>query len=462
MNNLLDILNKSVNYLEKKNIKNARLTAESIIAEIMKMERIMLYAEFERVLSENELKKIREKLNEIVNKSKEKKKSDNNDFENTVKSEKQLKLLLDKSVQYLEKNDIQEGKLIAEIVFSHVLNIDRMMLFTKYRDDVEDEEIEKIRYFIQKIGREKFPVQYLLNEQEFYGRKFYVDKGVLIPRQDTEILVEKMIDTLKDKVLKNEIHPKILDIGVGSGIIGITAALEIESSYVLGVDISDKALETAQKNKEILKVSNIKFLKSDLFENVEFREFDMIVSNPPYISLNEVGIMSDDTLLHEPSEALFAENDGLYFYYEICQKASDYLADFGYLLFEIGYKQGKNVAKIMASSGFKNIEVVKDLAGLDRVVIGQKIINKIEIELDRKREIRWGPRTIDIDILIFSNKKVDETDLIIPHKEMLNRLFVLVPLIEIYDGDYFGKEVIAKRIDELLKIGDQKIQKVEG
>ena len=378
MNNLLDILNKSVNYLEKKNIKNARLTAESIIAEIMKMERIMLYAEFERVLSENELKKIREKLNEIVNKSKEKKKSDNNDFENTVKSEKQLKLLLDKSVQYLEKNDIQEGKLIAEIVFSHVLNIDRMMLFTKYKDDVEDEEIEKIRYFIQKIGREKFPVQYLLNEQEFYGRKFYVDKGVLIPRQDTEILVEKMIDTLKDKVLKNEIHPKILDIGVGSGIIGITAALEIESSYVLGVDISDKALETAKKNKEILKVSNIKFLKSDLFENVEFREFDMIVSNPPYISLNEVGIMSDDTLLHEPSEALFAENDGLYFYYEICQKASDYLADFGYLLFEISYKQGKNVAKIMASSGFKNIEVVKDLAGLDRVVIGQKIINKIE------------------------------------------------------------------------------------
>ena len=386
MNNLLDILNKSVNYLEKKNIKNARLTAESIIAEIMKMERIMLYAEFERVLSENELKKIREKLNEIVNKSKEKKKSDNNDFENTVKSEKQLKLLLDKSVKYLEKNDIQEGKLIAEIVFSHVLNIDRMMLFTKYRDDVEDEEIEKIRYFIQKIGREKFPVQYLLNEQEFYGRKFYVDKGVLIPRQDTEILVEKMIDILKNNILKNQdfenknskIHPKILDIGAGSGIIGITAALEIESSYVLGVDISDKALETAQKNKEILKVSNIKFLKSDLFENVEFREFDMIVSNPPYISLNEVGIMSDDTLLHEPSEALFAENDGLYFYYEICQKASDYLADFGYLLFEIGYKQGKNVAKIMASSGFKNIEVVKDLAGLDRVVIGQKIINKIE------------------------------------------------------------------------------------
>ena len=389
MNNLLDILNKSVNYLEKKNIKNARLTAESVIAEVMKMERIMLYAEFERILLENELKKIREKLNEVINESKEKNISGDNDFENIVKSEKQLKLLLDKSIQYLKKNDIEEGKLIAEIVFSHVLNIDRMMLFTKYRDDIEDEKIEKIRYFIQKIGREKFPVQYLLNEQEFYGRKFYVDKGVLIPRQDTEILVEKMIDILKHNILKTQdfmnkdninskVHPKILDIGVGSGIIGITAALEIEGSYVLGVDISEKALETAQKNKEILKVSNIKFLKSDLFENVEFREFDMIVSNPPYISLSEVGIMSDDALLHEPSEALFAENDGLYFYYEICQKASDYLANFGYLLFEIGYKQAKNIVEIMTNSGFKNVEVIKDLAGLDRVVIGQKIINKIE------------------------------------------------------------------------------------
>ena len=378
MNNLLDILNKSVNYLEKKNIKNARLTAESIISEVMEMERIMIYAEFERILSEDELKKIREKLNDVI--SNDKKIFDNNDFENMEKSEKQLKLLLDKSILYLEKNSIDESKLIAEIIFSHVLNVDRMMLFTKYRDEIEDEKIEKIRYFIQKIGREKFPVQYLLNEQEFYGRKFYVDKGVLIPRQDTEILVEKMIQILKNNIQKNKnleknlkIHPKILDIGVGSGIIGITAALEIKDSYVLGVDISEKALETAEKNKELLKVSNIKFLKSNLFENVEFKQFDMIVSNPPYISLNEAGIMSDDTLLHEPSEALFAENDGLYFYYEICQKALDYLADFGYLLFEIGYKQGKNVAEIMTRSGFKNVEVIKDLAGLDRVVVGQKL-----------------------------------------------------------------------------------------
>ena len=379
MNNLLDILNKSVSYLEKKNIKNARLVAEGIISEVMGMERIMLYDEFEHLMSEAELTKIRKKLNETVNKISEK-----DIFENMEKSKKQLKFLLDKSISYLEKNNISESKLIAEIVFSHVLEIDRMMLFTKYRNEIEDEKIEKIRYFIKKIGQEKFPVQYLLNEQEFFGRKFYVDKGVLIPRQDTEILVEKAIEILKNDTLKKNIseknsknRKKILDIGAGSGIIGISVALEIKDSYVLGIDISEKALETSEKNKEILNVKNIKFLKSNLFENIEFKEFDMIISNPPYISFNEVGIMSDDTLLHEPSDALFAENDGLYFYYEICQNALDYLADSGYLLFEIGYKQGNNVAEIMTSSGFKNVEVIKDLTGLDRVVVGQKIKNKI-------------------------------------------------------------------------------------
>ena len=379
MNNLLDILNKSVSYLEKKNIKNARLVAEGIISEVMGMERIMLYAEFEHLMSEAELTKIRKKLNETVNKISEK-----DIFENMEKSKKQLKFLLDKSISYLEKNNISESKLIAEIVFSHVLEIDRMMLFIKYRNEIADEKIEKIRYFIKKIGQEKFPVQYLLNEQEFFGRKFYVDKGVLIPRQDTEILVEKAIEILKNDTLKKNIseknsknRKKILDIGAGSGIIGISVALEIKDSYVLGIDISEKALETSEKNKEILNVKNIKFLKSNLFENIEFKEFDMIISNPPYISFNEVGIMSDDTLLHEPSDALFAENDGLYFYYEICQNALDYLADSGYLLFEIGYKQGNNVAEIMTSSGFKNVEVIKDLTGLDRVVVGQKIKNKI-------------------------------------------------------------------------------------
>lgn len=266
---------------------------------------------------------------------------------------------------------MNEAKLKAEIIFSSILEIERMMLFTKYNEKISEEKKDKLRKFISKVGKENFPIQYLLNEQEFYGRKFYVDKGVLIPRQDTEVLVQKAIEILKKNGKENKNSKKILDIGCGSGIIGITIALEIENSYVLGVDISEKALETSEKNKKMLNSKNIKFIKSDLFENVEFNSFDMIVSNPPYISLGEMGIMSDDTL-HEPSEALFAENDGLYFYLEISSRAKDYLAENGFLLFEIGFRQGYKVKEIMEKFGFRNIEIIEDLNGNNRVIIGQK------------------------------------------------------------------------------------------
>ena len=281
-------------------------------------------------------------------------------------------MLLDKSVSFLEKNKIPEARLKAEIIFSNVLGIERMMLFTKYRDEIDEEKKNKIREYIHKIGKEKFPIQYLLNEQEFYGRSFYVDKGVLIPRLDTEVLVEKALNILNKESIE---EPKVLDIGVGSGVIGITIALEVPTSKVMGVDISEKALEISSKNKKILKAGNIKFIKSDLFENIEYKKFNMIVSNPPYISSDETDVMSEDALLHEPSEALFAGSEGLYFYNSISKKAMEYLDENGYLLFEIGYKQGEIVAKMMETYGFKNVEIIKDLAGNDRVVVGQKLNN---------------------------------------------------------------------------------------
>ena len=380
MNNLLDILNKSVNYLEKKEIKDARLIVETILAEIFEVQRIMLYANFERILTEKELEQIRKKLNDFVEMSKKystdnvKKKEmeilaniDNNEKES--ESIKTVKVLLEKSIDYLEKNNVEENKLIAEIIISNILNVDRMMLFTKYREIVSDNDIEKIREYLKKIAKDKLPLQYLLNEQEFYGRKFYVNKGVLIPRQDTEILVEKAINIVKDKKIET---PKILDIGSGSGVIGITMALEIENSKVLGIDVSDVAIEISNKNREILKVKNIKIVKSNLFENVSFKEFDMIISNPPYISRDEIDVMSENTLTWEPEEALFAENEGLYFYNEICDKGYEYLQKEGYLLFEIGYKQGEKVKTIMEKKGYKEIEIIKDLQGLDRVVVGRK------------------------------------------------------------------------------------------
>ncbi len=374
MNNLLDILNKTVNYLEKKNIRNARIMGERIFSETLNMERIMLYANFERVMTPEEMEIIRNKLNSVI--------QDNGvqDYDASQPSgeiesimdgsrNSTLKTLIDKSIVYLERNNVPEAKLITEIIFSHVLDIDRMLLFTKYKAEIENEKIDKIRNYIQKIGKEKIPLQYLLNEQEFYGRNFYVSKGVLIPRQDTEVLVEEAVKILKREKIES---PKILDMGTGSGIIGITVALEIPDSKVMGTDISEKALEISEKNREILNVENIKFFKSDLFEQIEYKKFNMIISNPPYISDNEIGVMSEDTLLHEPREALFADNNGLFFYYEISRKGMDYLQDNGYLLFEIGYRQGKAVKEIMEKAGFTNVNIVKDMQNTDRVIIGQK------------------------------------------------------------------------------------------
>lgn len=361
MNNLLEILNKSVNYLQKKNIKNARVTAETVLAKILNVERIMLYANFEKVLDESQLEEIRKELNIIVSG-----KNIDLSFENDS-NKKNVKALIDKSEMYLKKNNIVEAKLITEIIFSHILKVDRMMLFTKYREIIEEEKIEKIRKYIQKVGKEKFPVQYLLNEQEFYGRSFYVNKGVLIPRQDTEIVVETALNIL------NKIeNAKVLDIGSGSGVIGITIALENVDTKVLGIDISDIAIEISKKNKELLSAKNIKFLKSDLFEKVEYKEFDMIVSNPPYIAKNELDLMSDDTILHEPDEALYAQNEGLYFYEEISKNAINYLSNGGYLVFEIGYRQGEIIKEMLQFFGYKNVEIIKDMQQNDRVVVGQK------------------------------------------------------------------------------------------
>ena len=383
MNNLLDILNKSINYLEKRNIKNSRIMAETVFSQVLEMDRIMLYANFEKILSDDNIEKIKEKLNEITGNNKEIAESQmfddnifgkNNKAENNNKIEN-LKVLIDKSVSYLEKNNINEAKLITEIVFSHILNIDRMLLFTKYREIPDEEKVNKIRDYIRKIGKEKFPVQYLLNEQEFYGRKFYVNKGVLIPRQDTEVLVEEALKILRKE--KKE-SPKILDIGTGSGVIGITLALEIPDSKIMGTDISDKALEISEKNREILNAENIRFFKSDLFENIEYKKFDMIISNPPYISNDETAVMSEDTLLHEPDEALFAEDEGLYFYNEISGKGMEYLQNEGFLLFETGYRQAETVKKIMKITGYKNINIIKDIQNIERVVIGQKIEKEVQ------------------------------------------------------------------------------------
>ncbi|VWL84785.1 peptide chain release factor N(5)-glutamine methyltransferase [Oceanivirga miroungae] len=353
MEKLIDLLNKTVKFFEKKNYDKPRLEAEKLFSKALNMDRLMLYTNHDKILTDSE----KEKIRNLLSYDKDEIKEDN------------LKSFLDSSIVYLNKHNIKEARLISELVFSKILNINQMMLFLEYSRKLNEDEIAKIRNSLKKIAIDKLPYQYIFNEQNFYGRNFFVDKSVLIPRYDTENLVEKVIEISKEKDI-------ILDIGTGSGAIAITLAIEIKDSKVLAIDISDAAINIANKNIELLNAKNVKVIKSDLFQNVSYNKFNIIVSNPPYISNNEIVEMGLDTYIHEPHEALFAESNGLYFYYEIAKKAKDYLLPGGYLAFEIGYKQKNAINKILEEFSYVDIKNYKDLNGLDRVIIARKDINE--------------------------------------------------------------------------------------
>ena len=229
------------------------------------------------------------------------------------------------------------------------------------------EEKETIREMLRKRAVEKIPVQYILGYEGFYGRNFKVNKNVLIPRPETELLVEQCIKMAVEKNSKT-----ILDIGTGSGAIAITLAKELPNAKVLACDISEEALEVAKENGKLLEANNIKFEKSDVFSGVKFKEFDMIVSNPPYIPKEEYETLQVEVKMHEPSLALTDNKDGLYFYKKISREAVDYLKQEGVLAFEVGYNQGEEVRELMEKAGFKNVLVLKDYQNLDRIVIGVK------------------------------------------------------------------------------------------
>ncbi len=193
------------------------------------------------------------------------------------------------------------------------------------------------------------------------GYPFYVDEHVLIPRQDTETLAEEALKVLKPGM-------EVLDLCTGSGCILISLMKMCEGLYGTGSDISEEALEVARKNACRLEV-NATFIRSSLFEHISGR-YDLIVSNPPYIRTSVIQELQEEVRLHDPFIALDGKEDGLYFYREIIKAGGGYLKPGGYLMFEIGYDQGTEVASLMEKHGYRNIMVKKDLAGLDRVVSG--------------------------------------------------------------------------------------------
>jgi release factor glutamine methyltransferase len=219
---------------------------------------------------------------------------------------------------------------------------------------------EKVRIRI----KDRIPVQYIIGHAYFMGEYFKVTPNVLIPRDETEILVRNAIEIINKNQFK-----QILDIGTGSGCIACTIAKNTQAT-VLGVDISSDALRIALDNVTLLGLNNHAiFRKSNLFEKIrEDEKFDLILSNPPYVPL---GTELSPEVMHEPSIALFAEENGLYMYRNIIEKAPNYLNKGGYLMFELGINEAHSVENMLTNSGFKNIKIIKDLANIERVIFAQ-------------------------------------------------------------------------------------------
>lgn len=271
----------------------------------------------------------------------------------------------EKGSRILNEAGIEESTLDARLLLEAVCGTDRNDLLVHGEQPVAPEAEEKYLNWIRQRA-EHIPLQQLTGEQDFMGLTFSVNEHVLIPRQDTEILVEEVLKELHDGM-------RILDMCTGSGCILLSLLHYSNDCEGLGVDLSAEALEVAGRN--VLKVltpekaEHAHFLQSDLFEKVEGK-FEIIVSNPPYIASAEVEKLMPEVRDYEPRMALDGTEDGLYFYRRIIEEAGKHLVSSGMLFFEIGYDQGQAVSELMRTEGYCDVQVVQDYAGLDRVVLG--------------------------------------------------------------------------------------------
>ena len=265
----------------------------------------------------------------------------------------------------LQAAGIEEATLDARLLLEAVCGTDRNDLLVHGEQPVMPQAEEKYLNWIRQRA-EHIPLQQLTGEQDFMGLTFSVNEHVLIPRQDTEILVEEVLKELHDRM-------RILDMCTGSGCILLSLLHYSNDCEGLGVDLSAEALEVAGRN--VLKVltpekaEHAHFLQSDLFEKVEGK-FEIIVSNPPYIASAEVDKLMPEVRDHEPRMALDGTEDGLHFYRRIIKEAGKHMVNSGMLFFEIGYDQGQAVSELMRAQGYREVQVVQDYAGLDRVVLG--------------------------------------------------------------------------------------------
>lgn len=274
-----------------------------------------------------------------------------------------LQELLEAGRKQLKNAGISEYELDAWYLLQHVTKVSRTGFLCDRNAPVSEEQEKR---YTELIGRraERIPLQQLTGEQEFMGLTFAVNEHVLIPRQDTEVLVEEA-----GRLLKQMPSARVLDMCTGSGCIIISLAKLYGAETAVGVDVSEEALKVAKRNAEYHEV-NVRLTQSDLFQEVT-GTFDIIVSNPPYIRTAVIATLEPEVREHEPMLALDGMEDGLHFYRRITEEAGKYLASGGYLIFEIGHDQGKDVSELMSEHGCRDVRVIKDLAGLDRVCIGK-------------------------------------------------------------------------------------------
>lgn len=281
-----------------------------------------------------------------------------------------IKDVLKIGIESLNQIKIEDALLKARILLANILDKNKEYLLIHDEEEINEKIVNLYMQKIEELKNHK-PIQYIIKKQEFMGFDFYVDENVLIPQPDTENLVEEVlfiINSIKDKSLK------ILDLCTGSGAIAISLSKILNSDKILiyGSDISEKALKIAQDNA-IQNCSKVVFLKSNIFNEINNNyKFDIIVSNPPYIETKTIEELSEE-VKYEPHLALDGGEDGLYFYREIIKNAKKYLNPNGYLAFEIGYNQKKQVEKLLEENGYKNIYSRKDLSGNDRVVVAQNM-----------------------------------------------------------------------------------------
>lgn len=249
-------------------------------------------------------------------------------------------------------------------ILSFLLEKDISFLYI-YPDFQLNKEVEEKFVKIINKRRENYPLEYILNSADFYKRDFYVDERCLIPRWDTENLIE----AVKEKS-KNISNPKILEIGPGSGAISITLALELKNAFITGADISKDALKVCNINLDKYQIDNVEFIYSNLFENIKDK-YDIIISNPPYIKSEDMNFLQEE-VKKEPVLALDGGVDGLDFYKTISEESRDYLKKDGFLIFEIGHDQYDKVKEILINNKYIDINYKKDIQGFKRVIFGKK------------------------------------------------------------------------------------------